>query len=136
MKHSEPFVQVFMSELDAFKALNQRLAGEKKYMTGGHYLVWLWIKRLYNRDKGYAFPGISYLERVTGLSNRTVKRAIKDLESFEMIRIIHKWGLGNQYHRWACICKDCEDKEQKKATKIAADLHQERAKIYEFRVAQ
>ena len=136
MKGSLPqFVPVFMNELEAFKELNTKLAKEKKYLTGGHYLVWLWIKRLYNAEKGYAFPGLKYLEDVTGLSNRTLKRAIKDLEKYEMIRVIHKWGLGNQYHPWACTCEDCTKKEEKKAIERAKAQKIELAKVYEFRRA-
>ena len=122
-----------MTEIEAFKDLNLRLAKDKKYMTGSHYLVWLWIKRLYNADKGYAFPGLKYLEDVTGLSNRTLKRAIKDLEAFEMIRVIHKWGLGNQYHPWSCICDACTTKEEKKALDRAEKEREQRAKVIEFR---
>lgn len=133
MKKLPQFVPVFMSELEGFKRLNLELAKEKKYLTGGHYLVWLWIKRLYNEDKGYAFPGLKYLEDVTGLSNRTLKRAIKDLEKYELVRVIHKWGLGNQYHPWSCICVDCQAKEEKKALERAKIQNRERAKVLEFR---
>lgn len=88
--------------------------GEKRaaqYPTGADILVWLTIKRFYNPLHGYAWPGIKRLEKETGLKRSTIKRSLISLESFQLLRVINKWGLGNQYHRWECECAQCLDKE-------------------------
>ena len=91
------------------------------YPTGPDILVWLQIKKHFNPNPGknpdgpgYAWPGIKRLEEVTGLSRSTVRRSIQNLEGYELLRVITKWGLGNQYHRFACTCGDCFEKEAQK----------------------
>lgn len=90
--------------------------GERRaalYPTGADILIWLQIKRYYNRLHGYSWPGLRKLQELTGLSRSTVKRSLIALEDYRLVRVIHKWGLGNQYHRWACVCDACEDHREK-----------------------
>lgn len=94
--------------------------GEKikhQYPTGADILVLLQIKKHYNPNPGnkndgpgYAWPGMRTLQDVTGLKRSTIKRSIKNLETFGMIRTITKWGIGNQYHKFSCACEDCLEK--------------------------
>lgn len=48
-------------------------------------------------ENGYCYPGISWIMRATGASERTVQRAIRDLDAADYLRRNQKPGRGCEY---------------------------------------
>lgn len=53
-------------------------------------LVLIFLADFANDKKGYAWPSIGTLARRTGLSQSTVKRAIRDLEDAELVTVVRQ----------------------------------------------
>ena len=71
-------------------------------------LVLIFLADFANDKKGYAWPSIGTLAKRTGLSQSTVKRAIRDLEDAELVtvarqsRIVTGARFSNRYYL-ACL---------------------------------
>jgi hypothetical protein len=76
-------------------------------LSGRAWAVFVAIRMHHSPVRGYSWPGIKLLSTLTSCHRSTVKRAISDLNTAGLIRIVYRPGLGNQYHLPKCVCLPC-----------------------------
>lgn len=71
-----------------------------RLISGNDHLIYFTLLSFVHTGYGYAFPTIKQLAKETGLSDRTVKQAIKTLENVGLIVITKaaNYGNKNRYH--------------------------------------
>jgi len=68
-------------------------------ISGTACKIYLLLKSYYNLNVGYVFPHVSTLAKRAGVSPETVRRAIKELEKFDLISVQRNCkGNSNRYY--------------------------------------
>jgi len=83
-----------------FTITDNRIEDElQRFLTAAEYVIWRQYLRFWGSDKKKAYPSLSYLSKVTGLSEKTIRKCNKNLKDKKFINFYSgTFGRSNIYH--------------------------------------
>ena len=83
-------------------------------LTSNEKIVYAVLLRLYNSEKGFAYPSIEYISKHTGISISTVKKCIKSLSKLGYISISKRKSVNGNFNVYSNLKHLIGTKEENK----------------------